>query len=295
MKKPFFLLLAFFAVSTASRTLLSNDEGFQSTSPQKDTSNKSSNQISITNKQSNRTTTLKKKKKFGKATRKKRRCRSFAKPRYRRMVRRWQIVPKIPKPRYREGFRDLTIYGINHGERVRVFPYLEDGTLDPEANVAFERVFRDKDTDAQHVVHPRLIMLLYRLADRFKARQINLISGYRESVAVASEGNHSRGRAADIMVPGVPLAVVARFARSMGHVGVGLYPASGFIHLDIRDGPSYFWVDRSGPGQRSCHVRIGSKLAAKHDRRWKPKHDEPRVHVNRKGEPLGARGGKQDL
>ena len=75
----------------------------------------------------------------------------------------------------------------------------------------------------------RLVKLIYKIADRFKARQVNLISGYRESVGETVEGNHGLGRAADIMVPGIKLGAVAYYARTLGHVGVftGLLDGSG--------------------------------------------------------------------
>jgi len=217
-----------------------------------------------------------------------RRCNPRATPRYRQMVRRWQRVPKVRKPRYREGLRDLSIASVNTGKRVRLFPYLPEGELDPEALHAIEEVLSDKDSGAVHPVDPRLVKLLYKLADFFKARQINVISGYREVEEGSSESNHSVGKAVDFMIPGVPLGAVARKARSLGHVGVGLYPNSGFVHLDVRERLSYFWVDRSGPGKPSCMKRIQAEAAARFDRRWRPKWDEPRRHVNRRGKPLGA-------
>jgi uncharacterized protein YcbK (DUF882 family) len=203
------------------------------------------------------------------------------------MMRRWRAVPKIPKPRFREGLRDLVIYSVNHGERIRVFPFLPDGTLDPRVLDEVKIIFRDKELETMHSIHPRLVKLLYRLADHFKARQITVISGFREALE-KNEGNHTKGMAVDIMIPGTGLAAVARKARRLGHVGVGFYPNSGFVHLDIRDGPSYFWIDRSGPGKPSCLRRMLSKSAAKFDRKWRPAHDEPRRHRNRKGELLGA-------
>ncbi len=219
---------------------------------------------------------------------KRRRCDSYVSPRYSRMIRRWQRIPEIRKPRFREGYRDLTVYAVNLGKRIRVFPYLPDGSLDPDAISEFQSIFQDKHSGVEHPVHPRLIKLLYKLADRFKARQINLISGFREATEEKSEGNHTRGRAADIMIPGVSLGAVARIARRFGHVGVGFYPRSGFIHFDVRDGPSFFWVDRSGPGKPGCLRRTMTETAAKFDRRWKPQKDEPKRHVNRKGKPRGA-------
>ena len=95
------------------------------------------------------------------------------------MKRRWFRVPKIPKPRYREGYRDLTLYAVNIGKRIRVFPYLPDGTLDPEVLLQIQDLFQDKDTGATHPVNPRLVKLIYKLADHFKARQVNIISAIK--------------------------------------------------------------------------------------------------------------------
>jgi len=203
------------------------------------------------------------------------------------MMRRWRQVPKIPKPHHRDGFRDLTLYSVNHGERIRVFPFLPDGSLDPEVLDEIKRLFRDKELETMHPVHPRLVKLLYRLADQLEARQITVICGYREALD-KNEGNHTRGRAVDLVLPGVSLVRLAQKARQLGHVGVGLYPNSGFVHLDVRDGPSFFWTDRSGPGKSSCLRRTLTKTARKFDRRWRPDHDEPERHRNRKGELLGA-------
>jgi len=49
---------------------------------------------------------------------------------------------------------------------------------------------------------------------------------------------------------------VRDFCRTLGTVGVGYYPNSSFVHLDVRDVPTY-WIDYSGPGQapRYAHRR----------------------------------------
>jgi uncharacterized protein YcbK (DUF882 family) len=227
-------------------------------------------------------------KKKKKKKKRRRRCRTYAPPRYKKMVRNWQKVPKIPKPRYREGYRDLTLYSVNLGERVRVFPFLPDGSLDPEAMAQIGNVFRDKDSDVVHEVDPRMVKLLYKLAVRFDSRQITLISGFREPGDGKTEGAHGKGRAADIMIPGVRLPALAKVARRLGHVGVGYYPVSGFIHLDVREGVSYFWSDRSGPGQPGCLSQIMKNHGPRFDRRWSPEDDEPEQKRNKKGELLGA-------
>ena len=55
------------------------------------------------------------KKKSKKKRRRKYRCRAKSSPQYKKMVRNWRKVPKIPKPRWRAGYRDLTMYSVNLG------------------------------------------------------------------------------------------------------------------------------------------------------------------------------------
>ena len=68
----------------------------------------------------------------------------------------------------------------------------------------------------------------------------------------------------DMVVPGVPDEEVARFVREMGFVGVGVYPTSQFVHVDVRP-RSYFWVDFSGPRMKNRERGILGDLAAKSD------------------------------
>jgi hypothetical protein len=68
----------------------------------------------------------------------------------------------------------------------------------------------------------------------------------------------------DLVVPGASDSDVAKFAREEGFAGVGIYPVSGFVHVDVRE-RSYFWVDTSGPGKRSRIRGILGDVAAKSD------------------------------
>jgi len=223
-----------------------------------------------------------------KRRRRRRRCSSYTSFRYKRMKRRWQKIPKIPAPKWRAGYRDLTIYSVNLGERIRVFPFLPNGTLDPVALEEISNIMRDKNTHTTTPVHPRLVKLLYKLVSRVKARQVTLISGFRDPGDNPNESHHSNGSAIDFMIPGVRLPRVAKLARRYGHVGIGYYPSSGFVHMDVRDKVSFFWADRSGPGKGSCLRQIMRKAGYKFDRKWHPKYDEPVVKRNRKGKICGA-------
>ena len=75
------------------------------------------------------------------------------------------------------------------------------------------------------------------------ADAVQVISGYRSpasnaalhanSSGVATRSLHMRGMAMDIRIPGVSLARVRDTALALGRGGVGYYPASDFVHVDV--------------------------------------------------------------
>jgi len=101
-------------------------------------------------------------------------------------------------------------------------------------------------------IHPRLLELVYRAVLHFEAPYVHVISGYRPTRRTS---RHAQGRAIDLVLPGVSDRRLARFLSEQGFVGVGIYPKSGFVHLDVR-AQSYFWIDRSAPGRRQRLRRI---------------------------------------
>lgn len=78
-------------------------------------------------------------------------------------------------------------------------------------------------------------------------KQISITSGYRtesynRKVGGARASYHMKGRAFDIVVKDTPLLEVARYAESIGVLGIIVYPGSGFVHIDSRTG-RYFSKD----------------------------------------------------
>jgi uncharacterized protein YcbK (DUF882 family) len=100
-----------------------------------------------------------------------------------------------------------------------------------------------------HPLAPRLLDLVYRSMLHFDAKVVRVVSGFRKDRAGS---RHTQGRAVDMTIEGVPNEDLAAYVRQFGFVGVGLYPKSGFVHLDVRDS-SYFWIDDSAPGAE-CHL-----------------------------------------
>jgi uncharacterized protein YcbK (DUF882 family) len=159
----------------------------------------------------------------------------------------------------------LTLQALNMPDHVTLTASSEHGGFAAEDLDRAARVLRDPRTGNEHPVDPRVLDLVYRVAVHFSAHEVRIISGYR-TPRNGSHSNHGRGRAIDLVVPGASDEDVARFAREQGFVGVGVYPVSGFVHLDVRE-RSYFWVDSSGPGKRNRTRGILADLAAKSDAR----------------------------
>ena len=139
-------------------------------------------------------------------------------------------------------FRLTSINGLGTAE---VMPERQDGGFDDAACAQLSRVLGDRRSGTHAPMDRRLLEVIYSIARHFEAGQVRVVSGYRPE---SHGSNHSLGRAADIVVPGVPDEEVAAYARSLGFVGVGVYPRSGFVHVDVRT-RSFFWVDRSAPGR----------------------------------------------
>jgi hypothetical protein len=107
-------------------------------------------------------------------------------------------------------------------------------------------------TDAAQALNPELLVRLQRLASRFPDRAIEIVSGYRTRARIGSR--HRSGDALDVRIEGVDNEELSVFARTLEATGVGYYPNSTFVHVDVRAASAY-WVDRSGPGEKADYVR----------------------------------------
>jgi uncharacterized protein YcbK (DUF882 family) len=159
----------------------------------------------------------------------------------------------------------LVLVALNTSERVTLTANNDHGGFSAPDLDRAAHLLRDPRTGNEHPVDPHALDLVYRVASHFSTPEVRVISGYR-TPRPGSHSNHGRGRATDLVFPGTSDDEVARFARQLGFVGVGVYPVSGFVHLDVRE-RSYFWVDSSGPGKKNRERGILSDLAAKSDAR----------------------------
>lgn len=172
---------------------------------------------------------------------------------YRAINQRWHNPTAVPAARFTsDGRFVLRLSSLNGLGSAELTPERQDGGFDDAQRAEVARVLGDRRTGSHAPIDRRLIDVIFQIARHFEVGQVNVVSGYRRE---ARNSNHSLGRAADIVLPGVSDEQVAEFARSIGFLGVGVYPVSGFVHVDVRT-RSYFWVDRSSPGRTA---RRGSR------------------------------------
>ncbi len=119
-------------------------------------------------------------------------------------------------------------------------------------------------TGSRPQLDTRLVRLLVAVSDAFGGRPIRIVSGYRTS-SYFEDSRHKLSRAVDFSVPGVSNERLRDFLRRFPDVGVGYYPNSSFVHLDVRETATY-WVDYAGPGQAPrSKPRAPNTSLASHD------------------------------
>lgn len=93
-----------------------------------------------------------------------------------------------------------------------------------------------------------LVEILQKIRDHF-GKTVRVTSGHRcadynRSVSKSTSSYHVKGRAADIVVVGVKPAEVAKYAESIGVLGIGLYETTKdghFVHVDTRTTKSFWY------------------------------------------------------
>ena len=168
----------------------------------------------------------------------------------------------------------ITFHRIHTGETKSLSLFSVTGKLQWGQVKQLQALMFDHRTKKQHKIHPRLISLIARVAQHFEFRTIIIYSGFRaySKDQPTKESKHNVGRAIDFAVEGVSNWKVMKYCRTFSNVGVGYYPKSYFVHLDVREKDA-FWIDYSGPGQKPKYgkkkpglekkAKIGSKTPKK--------------------------------
>jgi uncharacterized protein YcbK (DUF882 family) len=145
--------------------------------------------------------------------------------------------------------RAIVLKNLHTDERLDAV-YWEKGAYVPDALDAVNNVLRDFRTGEVHAIAPGLLDLLTDLRGVVGSGQpFQVISGFRSaqtnamlrerSAEVAQHSLHMDGMAIDLYLDDVELDRLQAAALDLGRGGVGYYPVTRFVHLDV--GPIRHW------------------------------------------------------
>ena len=143
----------------------------------------------------------------------------------------------------------VALYNTHTGESINAVYWFRGHYL-PEAMSAVDRVLRDHRTDEIKPIDPQLLDLLHAISGELDcSHPFYVISAYRSpttnaflrfmSRRVAEHSLHMDGKAIDLRIPGWASHAVRRAAMELRMGGVGYYPRSNFVHVDV--GPVRYW------------------------------------------------------
>lgn len=104
------------------------------------------------------------------------------------------------------------------------------------------------------IIDEKLVEYVQRIRDHF-GKPVTITSPYRcevhnRRVGGATKSYHMQGKAADIVVQGISSREVAKYAESIGILGIGLYETSAdgyFTHIDTRTTKSFWYGQNEQP------------------------------------------------
>jgi hypothetical protein len=159
----------------------------------------------------------------------------------------WRDYKKVG---WRRGYVTLTNPG--NGRSWKGYVLGPGDVLLPKARQQVQAVLASWRTGRSRPIDPELIRLIAQVSDVFGGRPIHVISGYREK-SHAKDSRHKLGKALDFSIEGVPNWALRDYLRRLRYTGIGYYPNSSFVHVDVRGYPAY-WIDKSRPGAPPSYV-----------------------------------------
>jgi uncharacterized protein YcbK (DUF882 family) len=166
---------------------------------------------------------------------------------------------------------ELKLYHLHTGESLDVVYRIGD-TYIPAALEQLNHFLRDDRTEAVKAYDPSEFDLLHNILTRLRRPNatIDIVCGYRSpwlnnwlrtrggtetpaETGVAEHSQHMLAKAIDIRVPGVSTRRLDQAALSLHAGGVGYYPTSQFVHVDV--GPVRQWSFGARTHRRSHRLR----------------------------------------
>lgn len=152
---------------------------------------------------------------------------------------------------FHSGEKYLSLYSQRTGETLRTVYWAEGEYLEDELK-RINHMLRDFRTDDIHPIDTALLDTLHAIQSKMELspkQEFHIISAYRSprtnamlrerGRGVAKNSYHMRGQAIDINLPNRDLNHIRKAALALKSGGVGYYPRSGFVHVDV--GPVRTW------------------------------------------------------
>ena len=167
----------------------------------------------------------------------------------------------------------LKMFNLHTGESLDIV-YRIGNTYLPDALEKLNYFLRDHYTQDVSNYDPKEFDVLHAMMARLGKVDgvIDIVCGYRTpetnqalrqnspQTGVAEHSQHMEGHAIDLRVPGVTTAKLRDAALSLAAGGVGYYPVSQFVHVDV--GPVREWV--SGSKQRRQIIARNRRVHSSH-------------------------------
>jgi uncharacterized protein YcbK (DUF882 family) len=138
----------------------------------------------------------------------------------------------------------LLLYNTHTAERIDII-YRRGHAYIPDALAKLDFFLRDHRTGDVRHFDPRLYDILSDLTASVghPGGEIDIVCGYRTSstneslrartTGVAKNSLHIQAEAIDLRMPGIDTLKLRKAALALARGGVGYYPHSDFIHLDV--------------------------------------------------------------
>jgi len=138
----------------------------------------------------------------------------------------------------------LLLYNTHTAERIDIIYRRGDQYL-PAALTKLDYFLRDHRTGDVRHFDPRLYDILSDLTTSVghPGGELDIVCGYRTSstneslrahtTGVAKNSLHIQAEAIDLRMPGIDTLKLRKAALALGRGGVGYYPHSDFIHVDV--------------------------------------------------------------
>ncbi|HLH10983.1 MAG TPA: DUF882 domain-containing protein [Methylovirgula sp.] len=187
--------------------------------------------------------------------------------------------------------RTIELYHAHTGESISA-TYLVDGHYDMDVVKKLDWFLRDWRRNEETEMDPRLFDAVWETYREAGATQpIVVLCGYRSpetnamlrrrSRGVAEHSQHILGKAMDTTMPGMSMEQVREVAMRLQMGGVGYYPSSNFVHIDVggvRAWPrmTYDQLVRLFPDGKTVHIAA--------DGRTLPGYEEARAELESRGD-----------